>query len=79
VRYHVEFEVIGADGRVLVPNQPIDMSREYSYDSGNAVGSASQVEELQRNLNDDMVQAILFRLQAGQHRQAAPAAASSTP
>ena len=79
VRYNVRFEVLGADGRVLVPNQSIEMSREYSYDASNAVGNASQVEALQRGLNDDMVQAILFRLQAaGRHELAAPATASST-
>jgi LPS-assembly lipoprotein len=38
------------------------------------VGNASQVQEIQRSLNDDMVQAILFRLQAaGKHPQAATA------
>jgi LPS-assembly lipoprotein len=62
-----------------VPVQRIDMSREYSYDASNTIGNASQVEEIQRSLNDDMVQAILFRLQAvGKHELAAPATAAST-
>jgi LPS-assembly lipoprotein len=79
VRYHVQFDVADAAGNVLVPQQRIDMSREYSYDASNTVGNASQVEEIQRSLNDDMVQAILFRLQAAsKHELAAPAAASST-
>lgn len=79
VRYHVQFDVTGPDGQTLVSQQSIDMSREYSYDAGNTVGNAAQVEELQRSLNDDMVQAILFRLQAaGQHELAAPASAAST-
>jgi LPS-assembly lipoprotein len=79
VRYHVQFDVLGADGRALVPQQRIDMSREYSADASNLVGNAAQVEELQRSLNDDMVQAILFRLQAaGRHELAAPASAAST-
>ncbi|MFC5526535.1 LPS assembly lipoprotein LptE [Rhodanobacter ginsengisoli] len=80
VRYHVQFDVTDGTGQTLVPVQRIDMSREYSYDAGNTIGNASQVEEIQRSLNDDMVQAILFRLQAaGQHQLAAPAAASSAP
>jgi len=80
VRYRVRFDVVGADGEILVPRQSIELSREYSYDASNAVGNSALVEELQRGLNDDMVQAILFRLQAaGRHAASAPAAASSTP
>jgi len=78
VRYQVQFDVADAEGRTLVPHQRIDMSREYSYDASNTVGNASQVQEIQRSLNDDMVQAILFRLQAAsKHELAAPATASS--
>ena len=74
VRYQVEFDVTDLGGQVLVPHQRIDMSREYSYDATNTVGNASQVQEIQRSLNDDMVQAILFRLQAAsKHPQAAAA------
>ena len=79
VRYQVQFDVTNAAGQVLVPHQRIDMSREYSYDASNTVGDESQVQEIQRSLNDDMVQAILFRLQAaGKHELAAPASASRT-
>ncbi|MEO9078187.1 MAG: LPS assembly lipoprotein LptE [Rhodanobacter sp.] len=79
VRYHVQFFVNDANGRALVPAQRIDMQREYSYDNTNASGNAAQVKELQKSLNDDMVQAILFRLQAaGQHAPAAPATAASS-
>ncbi|HUW54911.1 MAG TPA: LPS assembly lipoprotein LptE [Rhodanobacter sp.] len=79
VRYQVQFNVTDASGRTLLPDQRINMSREYSYDAANSVGNASQVEEIQRSLNDDMVQAILFRLQAaGKHQLAVPAAAAST-
>jgi LPS-assembly lipoprotein len=85
VRYHVEFNVKDGAGNLLVPNQQIDMSREYSYNAGDTVGSSAEVEQLQRSLTDDMVQAILFRLQAAaKHPEAvldgaAPAAAGSAP
>jgi LPS-assembly lipoprotein len=79
VHYQVQFDVIDPSGQTLIPNQRIDMSREYSYDASNTVGNASQVEEIQRSLNDDMAQAILFRLQAAsKHDLAVPATASST-
>lgn len=80
VRFHVEVQAVDADGNVLMKRQSIDMQREYSYDATDAVGNSAQVEALQKSLQDDMVQAILFRLQAaGTHEQlAAPASAAST-
>lgn len=78
VRYQLRFEVDDSNGQALVPQQRIDMSRDFSYDATNTIGTEAQVEEIRRSLNDDMVQAILFRLQAaGRHQQAEPAAASS--
>lgn len=64
VSYQVRFQVDDAAGQPLVSQQRIDMSRDYSYDATNTVGNDAQVEEIRRSLNDDMVQAILFRLQA---------------
>lgn len=87
VRYNVQFEVHGGAGQPLVPRQRIDMSREFSYDATNTIGTSAQVDAIHSSLNDDMVQAILFRLQAaGRHpeqtaakaAEAAPAPASST-
>lgn len=74
VHYTVRFGVTDDAGQVLVPAQTINMSREFSYDASNTVGNASQVEQIQKSLDEDMVQAIMFRLEAaGRH----PAAASS--
>jgi len=64
VRYHVDFNAKAPDGTLIVPSQSVDMSREFSYDAQNTIGTASQTEELQRSLIGDMVQSILFRLQA---------------
>lgn len=77
VHYHVEFNLAAGDGTVLLPHQDIEMQREYSYDSTDAVGNASQVQEIQASLVDDMVQAIMFRLEAaGRNPAAAPASAA---
>ncbi|MBV8158673.1 MAG: hypothetical protein JO278_13490 [Dyella sp.] len=90
VRYQVQFEVHDGAGQPLVPRQRIDMSREFSYDATNTIGTTAQVDAIHSSLNDDMVQAILFRLQAaGRHpeqtaaqaaqaAESAPAPASST-
>lgn len=75
IHYTVRFGVTDAGGQALVPLQTINMSREYSYDASNTVGNASQVEQIEKSLDNDMVQAIMFRLQAaGRH----PAPAAST-
>lgn len=81
VHYHVQFAVNDGAGNPVIPPQTINMSREFSYDAFNTIGTTAQVEEIQRSLNDDMVQAIMFRLQAAQKHGgslAAPAPASSS-
>lgn len=64
VRYRVEFEVLGADGRVISPLQTIEMGHEFTFDSTQAIGIAGEVDAIQRSLTGDMVQAILRRLDA---------------
>lgn len=79
VRYHVDFYAKAGDGTIIIPPQSVDMSREFSYDATNTIGTASQTEELQRSLIGDMVQSILFRLQAaGAHPAAAAQPTSGT-
>lgn len=74
VHYHVQFSVNDMNALPLLPPQEINMSREFSYDAFNTIGNASQIDQIQRSLIDDMVQAILFRLQAAGKHQEAPAA-----
>ena len=79
VRYQVRFDVIDPKGNTLVPMQTISMSREYSYDATQTIGNASEVQGIQGSLISDMVQAIMFRLQAANNRElAAPPATGST-
>jgi len=71
VHYRVEFDAVDAGGKALLPHQRIDMQREYSYDATDSAGNGAQVAQIERSLVDDMVQAIMFRLQAA-GRHAAP-------
>ncbi|HTV85719.1 MAG TPA: LPS assembly lipoprotein LptE [Dyella sp.] len=88
VHYHVMFTATDSNGATLVPVENIDLQREFSYDAGQPVGTAAQVEQIQASLIDDSVQALLFRLQAvARHGKEAaikavgtqPSSASSTP
>ncbi len=73
VGFHVVFDVVDHDDKVIVPPQHIDMSREFTYDPSQAVGRATQIEALRKSLVRDMVQAVMFRLQAAGKHPAAPA------
>lgn len=66
VRYHVEFSVINGDGKAVLAGQHIDMSREFTYDSREALGTATAQEQIRDSLVKDMVQAILRHLQASE-------------
>ena len=78
VRYHVEFDATDADGHVIVARQSVDMSREFTYDARQTIGTETQTEEIRRSLITDMVQSILFRLQAAaEHPAAAKAGGNS--
>lgn len=61
-RYKVEFDLTAADGAVLLEKQPIELSREYTYDINVAVGNPAEQEVIQRELRRDMQAAIIRRM-----------------
>jgi outer membrane lipopolysaccharide assembly protein LptE/RlpB len=61
-RYSVEFDLLAADGSVLVERQKLELSREYTYDIKVAVGNPAEQEVIQRELRRDMQAAIVRRL-----------------
>jgi LPS-assembly lipoprotein len=64
IRYHVEFSVEGADGAPVVPKQTIELSREFTFDASQALGVAAETDLLGKELERDVVQTILRRLEA---------------
>jgi len=67
LRYHVEFEVQDAAGTSLLPKQTIELSREFTFDASQALGVAAETDLLTQELERDMVQTILRRLEALAH------------
>jgi len=61
-RYKVQFALVGADGKLLIEPQEIELSREYTYDITASAGSPAEQELIQRELRRDMQAAILRRL-----------------
>ena len=64
IRYHVEFEAIDGDGKPVLDKQVIELSRDYSFDETQALGIAAQEEEFKKDMERDMVAAMLRRLEA---------------
>jgi len=64
LRYVAEIELVAADGRVVLPRQPIELSRDYTFDTAQALGSPGEEEVVREELQREMVQAILRRIEA---------------
>jgi LPS-assembly lipoprotein len=64
LRYHVDFEVQDFAGRQVLPKQSIELSRDFTFDASQALGVAAETDLLTTELERDMVQTILRRLQA---------------
>ncbi len=63
MRYHVEFDVVDAAGASLLPKQVIELTRDFTFDASQALGVAAEQDLLRGELQRDMVQAILRRLE----------------
>ena len=63
LRYHVEFAVDDAAGTAIVPKQTIELSRDFTFDASQALGVAAETDLLGKELQRDMVQAILRRIE----------------
>ncbi len=64
VVYRVEVELDAPDGSTLLVRTPIELSREYSFDEQQALGAQAEEELIRKELERDMVQQILRRLES---------------
>ena len=62
LRYAVVFTMLAPDGSVLVPQQVIEMSRDYVSPPTNATGTVTEREMLVDELQRDMAASILRRI-----------------
>ena len=53
-----------AAGTAIMPKQTIELSREFTFDASQALGVSAETDLLTKELQRDMVQAILRRLEA---------------
>ena len=71
LRYAVVFRLRRADATDLVPQQVIELARDYISVPANSSGTESEREILSRELRRDMVASILRRFQAASRMPAA--------
>lgn len=75
LRYAVIFRLRRASGTDLVPQQAIELSRDYISVPTNASGTEGEREILARELRRDMVASIVRRIDAASRTPGAPATA----
>lgn len=66
VRHRVVFELLAADGKSILPPQEILLQRDFVFDERDALGVAGQEEALRRDLEREMVRAILRRIESAE-------------
>lgn len=63
VRHRLVFEVLAADGRMLMAEQEVLLERDFVFDERDALGVAGQEEALRRDLEREMVRAVMRRIE----------------
>lgn len=80
LRYAVVFDLRSADGKDLVPQQAIELSRDYVSQPTNSAGTEGERDVLLRELRREMVSSILRRVDAvSRLKQAQGAAPAPAP
>ncbi len=72
LRYEVAFTVRDAAGETLVPEQDVELTRDFTFDEASVLGKANEEALLREELYSEMARLILFHLS----RAAEPEAAS---
>ena len=64
LRYAVEFDLLRADGSVLVPRQVVELGRNYVTVATQSIGTDNEQEILAREMQREMVASIMRRIDA---------------
>lgn len=64
MRYEVTLQVLDPERKVVVPTQQIELERSYQFETTRAQGTPGEEEVVREELEREMVQAILRRLDA---------------
>ncbi len=62
--YHVELQITDGAGKIVIPKQVIEQSREFTFDQTQAIGTTAEQDEIKKEMERDMVQAVLRKVAA---------------
>lgn len=68
--YHVEMAITDGTGKTLLAHQVIEHSRDYTFDQTQAIGTDPEQDEIKREMERDMVQSIMLRIDAAVRKAA---------
>ena len=66
--YHLELAIAGADGKALLPKEVIEQRRDFTFDQTQAIGTSAEQDEIKKEMERDMVQAILRKIEAAERK-----------
>jgi LPS-assembly lipoprotein len=66
--YHVEMQVIDSAGKILMPREVIEHSREFTFDQTQAIGTAAEQDEIKKEMEREMVQTLLRKIEAAERK-----------
>jgi len=66
--YHVELQIDDTDGKTLLPLQVIEHSREFTFDTTQAIGTNVEQDEIKKEMERDMVQTLMRKIEAAGKR-----------
>ena len=68
IRHSIEFEVVAADGHMLLDSQSVTASRTMKFNSNSVLSSEREWETIRRELTRDVVNLAMLRISAaGRH------------
>lgn len=76
LHYEVTFVVNNKDGDIVVPTQRARLIRDYTFDKNRVLGKDSEESILRKEMERDIVQQIMIRLQANARKVVVPDTAS---
>jgi len=68
--YHVDLEITDGQGKVILPKQPIELNRRFTFDQTQAIATGAEQEQIQREMVRDVTQAIVRKIDVLQRKLA---------
>ena len=68
--YHVDLEIVDSAGKTVLEKQPIEQTRSFTFDQTQAAGTGAQQDVIRREMDRDMAQAVMRKIDSVERRLA---------